>query len=56
MKERVTLTLADGDQQRVIEFGVLAYKPEFILYRKDENLEYSFPEETGTRLLRLKPE
>lgn len=56
VKERVTLTLANGDQQRVIEFGVLAYKPEFILYRKDENLEYSFPEETGTRLLRLKPE
>ena len=55
-KERVTLILADGGQQRVIEFGVLAYKPEFILYRKDENLEYSFPEETGTRLLRLKPE
>ena len=56
VKERVILTLADGDQQRVLEFGVLAYKPEFILYRKDENLEYSFPEETGTRLLRLKPE
>jgi hypothetical protein len=56
VKERVILTLADGDRQRVIEFGVLAYKPEFILYRKDENLEYSFPEETGTRLLRLKPE
>ena len=56
VKERVTLTLADGDQQRVIEFGVLAYKPEFVLYRKDENLEYSFPEETGTRLMQLKPE
>jgi len=56
VKERVTLTLADGDQQRVIEFGILAYKPEFILYRKDENLEYSFPEETGSRLLQLKPE
>jgi len=56
VKERVTLTLADGDRQRVIEFGVLAYKPEFILVRKDENLEYSFPEETGARLLRLKPE
>lgn len=56
VKERVILTLADGDQQRVLEFGVLAYKPEFILYRKDENLEYSFPEETGTRLLQLKPE
>ena len=56
VKQRVMLTLADGDQQRVIEFGVLADKPEFILYRKDENLEYSFPEETGTRLLQLKPE
>jgi hypothetical protein len=56
VKERVVLTLADGDRQRVIEFGVLAYKPEFILVRKDENLEYSFPEETGSRLMRLKPE
>jgi Domain of unknown function (DUF4340) len=56
VKERVALTLADGDRQRVIEFGVLAHKPEFILYRKDENLEYSFPEETGSRLMRLKPE
>jgi hypothetical protein len=56
IKERVLLTLADGDRQRVIEFGVLAYKPEFILVRKDENLEYSFPEETGSRLMRLKPE
>ena len=56
VKERVTLTLADGDKQRVIEFGVLTYKPEFVLYRKDERLEYVFPEETGSRLLRLKPE
>jgi hypothetical protein len=56
IKERVTLTVADGEKQRVIEFGVLARKPEFMLYRKDENLEYSFPEETGTRLLQLKPE
>ena len=56
VKARVTLTLADGDRQRVIEFGVLAYKPEFILYRKDEKLEYSFPEETGSRLMQLAPE
>jgi hypothetical protein len=52
----VILTLADGDRQRVIEFGVLAYKPEFILVRKDEKLEYSFPEETGLRLMQLVPE
>jgi hypothetical protein len=56
IKERVTLTVADGDQQRVIIFGVLAYKPEFVVTRKDENLEYTFPEETGTRLMQLKPE
>jgi hypothetical protein len=56
VKERVILTVTVGGQQRIIEFGVLAHKPEFVLYRKDENLEYSFPEETGTRLLRLKPE
>jgi len=47
VKERVTLTLADGDQQRVIEFGVLAYKPEFILLPQGRELEYSFPEETA---------
>ena len=56
VKARVTVTLADGDRQRVIEFGVLADKPEFILYRKDEKLEYSFPEETGSRLMQLTPE
>jgi len=56
VKARVRLTLADGGRQRVIEFGVLAVKPEFILYRKDENLEYSFTEETGSRLMQLKPD
>lgn len=56
VKARVILTLADDDRQRVIEFGVLAYKPEFILVRKDEKLEYSFPEETGLRLMQLVPE
>jgi hypothetical protein len=56
VKTRVTLTLTNGDKQRVIEFGVLAVKPEFVLYRKDEKLEYSFPEETGSRLMQLKPE
>lgn len=55
-KERVALTVTDGGQQRVIEFGILAFKPEFTVYRKDENLEYSFPEETGARLIQLKPE
>jgi hypothetical protein len=56
VKEHVTLIIADGDKQRTIEFGVLAHKPEFILIRQDENLAYTFPEETGTRLMQLKPE
>jgi hypothetical protein len=55
-KEHVTLIVADGDKQRVIEIGVLARKPEFVVTRQDENLEYTFPEETGTRLMQLKPE
>lgn len=56
IKRRVMLTVTDGERQRMIEFGVLADKPEFILLRKDENLEYSFPEEIGVRLLQLKPQ
>lgn len=56
VQARVAITLADGDKQRVVEFGVLAIKPEFVLYRMDEKIEYSFPEETGSRLMQLKPE
>jgi hypothetical protein len=56
VQEHVTLTVADGDKQHSIEFGVLAHKPEFVLVRQDEKLEYSFPEETGARLMQLKPE
>ena len=33
--------------------GILAYKPDFILHRPDENLEYHFTEETGKRLLNI---
>lgn len=39
------------DKIKTIKLGILAYKPEFVLYRKDEGLEYHFPEETGKRLL-----
>jgi hypothetical protein len=55
-KERVVLTVADGDKPRTVEFGVLARHPELVLVRLDEKLEYHFPEETGARLLELKPE
>ena len=30
---------------------ILAYKPTFVLRRRDEKLEYHFPEEIGKRLL-----
>jgi hypothetical protein len=42
----------DGKNEK-IRLGILAYKPDFVLYRPDENLEYHFTEETGKRLLNL---
>lgn len=56
VKERVTLNLADGDKTRILELGVLAREPEFIVYRKDEGLEYHFPADIGARLMQIKPE
>lgn len=55
-RERVTISVADGDKSRAIEFGILARKPELVLVRLDEKLEYHFPEESGSRLLELAPE
>jgi hypothetical protein len=43
----------DGKSERLV-LGVIAYKPEFVLRRHDEGLEYHFPEESGQRLLNLK--
>ena len=56
VKERVTITIADADKTRTLELGVLTHTPEFIVYRKDENLEYHFPADIGTRLMQIKPE
>ena len=56
VRERVTITVVDGDQTNTLEIGVLAHKPEFIVVRKDENLEYHFPEDIGARLMLLKAE
>ena len=36
-----------------LELGILSYKPDFVLYREDENLEYRFTEDTGKRLLNI---
>lgn len=42
-----------GKSERLV-VGVVAYKPEFVLRRGDEGLDYHFPEESGQRLLNLK--
>lgn len=42
----------DGKTENLV-LGILAYKPEFVLHRPDENLEYHFTEETGKHLLNL---
>ncbi len=49
-------TTASAQAPKELDLGVLAYKPEMVLYRKDEGLEYHFPQETGERLLNLTPE
>lgn len=48
----ITFTKPDGRESR-LTIDVLARKPELVLYRKDENLEYHFPEDIGKRLLEL---
>ena len=45
-----------GQAPKNLDVGILAYKPELVLYRKDEALEYHFPQEAGERLLNLAPE
>lgn len=39
-----------------LELGVLSHQPDFVVYRKDEGLEYHFAQEVGTRLMTLKPD
>jgi len=38
-------------QNKKLTLDILSHKPEFVLFRKDEGLEYHFPQETGRRLL-----
>ncbi len=47
-------TLAAAPEE--LDLGILARKPELILYRHDEGLEYHFPAEMATQLLQLKPD
>lgn len=48
-------SLHDGKTEEIV-LGILAYKPDFVLHRQDENLEYHFTEETGKRLLNVSRE
>jgi hypothetical protein len=41
------------DKTEKLVLGILAYKPDFVLYRRDENLEYHFTDDTGKRLLNI---
>jgi len=54
--EQVVITVADGAKPRTIRLGVLSRKPELILVREDEKLEYHFPAETGKNLMQLQPD
>jgi hypothetical protein len=47
------ITDARGEQPVKLTLDIVAYQPELVLRRRDEGLEYHFPEETGKRLLNL---
>lgn len=47
------LTLMRAGVSETLALEVLAYKPTFTLRRRDERLEYHFPEEIGKRLLEI---
>ncbi len=49
----VQLALARADTTEPLALDVLAYKPTFTLRRRDEKLEYHFPEEIGKRMLEI---
>ena len=42
----------DGKRDTLV-VDVLSYRPELVLARRDEGLEYHFPEEIGKQLLQL---
>ncbi len=52
LDEIETTSTVDGKDEK-LRLGILAYKPDFVLHRQDENLEYHFTEETGKHLLSL---
>lgn len=60
VRDQIRIIFSDGStgetaKQETLELGILSYRPDFVLYRKDEGLEYQFTEDTGKRLLNLSP-
>jgi hypothetical protein len=51
--DRIEISSMRDDKTEKLALGILAYKPDFVLYRRDENLEYHFTEDTGKRLLNV---
>jgi hypothetical protein len=51
--DRIEISSVRDDKTEKLVLGILAYKPDFVLYRRDENLEYHFTEDTGKRLLTI---
>lgn len=49
--DRIEISSVRDAKTEKLVLGILAYKPDFVLYRRDENLEYHFTEDTGKRLL-----
>jgi hypothetical protein len=54
--EHAVLRFSADSPLKELDIGILAHKPELVLYRPDEGLEYHFPEDVGARLLELKPD
>lgn len=55
IKEHVRISFGGGAQgeRNTLDIGIVARKPELILARKDEGLQYHFPEDAGQRLLSI---
>jgi hypothetical protein len=47
---QITLTIRENEKEHRLVLEVVSYRQEFILRRRDEGLEYHFPEDVGRRL------
>lgn len=50
---RITLTVRELEREKPLVLEIVSYQPEFVLRRRDEGLEYHFPEDVGRRLTQL---